>query len=290
MQNQPTPQEGPNTAMELTQPRIRVGVSGFSYDDWIGHIYPQGTKRSEMLSYYSHQLKFDLVELNYTYYTMPAAKGVAGMLGHVEPDFTFVAKAHQSLTHKIRDESGGFIRDEGSVSAFTDGLGPLIDGGRLTCVLAQFPMKFGRGTAQMEHIAWLAERMAPTRMVVEFRNKAWVAQSVFDFLKKIGVGYCVVDEPDLQSLVPFTPVATSDIAYFRFHGRNKNWYGVSAAQRHNYLYTDPELGQFITPVNQVAKQARTTLLFFNNHFQGQAVRNAMTMRHMLGLDDNKAAD
>ncbi|MDH5637074.1 MAG: DUF72 domain-containing protein, partial [Nitrospinota bacterium] len=267
---------------------IRVGASGFSYDDWIGPVYPQGTKRSDMLHYYAHELKFDLVELNYTYYTMPEPKGIEGMLSRVEPGFAFIAKAHQSMTHKIRDESGGYIRDETAVATFKEGLAPLIDGERLACVLAQFPMKFSRGTQGMDHIAWLAERLAPVRMVVEFRNKAWIAQSVFDFLKKIGVGYCVVDEPDLPSLSPFMPVATTDIAYFRFHGRNKKWFGVSAAQRHNYEYSESELRQFLTPINKVAEQAKTTLVLFNNHFGGQAARNAMAMRELLGLAGQKA--
>jgi len=235
-----------------------------------------------MLAYYASQLKFDMVELNYTYYTMPVSKATEGMLSRVGADFRFIAKAHQSLTHKIRDETGGFIRDEVAVEKFKEGLAPMIESGQLGCVLAQFPMKFGRGTPGMEHIAWLAQRMAPCPLVVEFRNRAWTTQSVFDWLKRIGVGYCVVDEPDLPSLVPFTPVATSPIAYFRFHGRNKKWFGVSAAERHNYLYTEMELRQFITPINKVIGQAQVTYVLFNNHYQGQAVRNALAMRNLLG--------
>jgi len=264
---------------------IRVGVSGFSYDDWLGPVYPAGTKKGDMLAFYAQKLAFDMVELNYTYYTMPARKGTEGMLAHVGPAFSFVVKAHQSLTHNIRDEAGGFVRDEPSVEAFLEGLAPMIEGDRLICALAQFPMKFGKSIQGMEHIAWLAEKMRPVKLVVEFRNRAWAAQSVFDFLRKIGVGYCVVDEPDLPSLMPFSPVATSDIAYFRFHGRNKKWFGVTSAQRYNYLYSDLELRQFLMPIQKVARQAKTTLLFFNNHFQGQAVQNAMAMRALLGQEN-----
>ena len=266
-----------------TKPDIRVGASGFSYEDWVGPVYPPGTKKEDMLAWYSRNLGLPMVELNYTYYTQPAAKGTEGMLAHVPPGFTFVAKAHQSLTHKIRDSAGGFIRDETAVETFLAGLDPMIQAGALVCVLAQFPMKFGKSRPGMEHIQWLAQKLAPVKLVVEFRNKAWVAPSVFGFLKELGVGFCVVDEPELPGLVPFTPVATADIAYFRFHGRNEQWFGVTAAQRHNYLYNELELRQFLGPIQKVAEQAKTTLLFFNNHFQGQAVRNALAMRQLLGL-------
>lgn len=260
-----------------------MGASGFSYDDWVGPVYPAGTKKDQMLAYYSSRLGLPMVELNYTYYTQPALQGTEGMLSHVGPEFAFVAKAHQSLTHKIRDQAGSFIRDETAVETFLAGLAPMIEGGRLICVLAQFPMKFGKSRQGMEHIAWLAARLAPVKMVAEFRNKAWAAPSAFEFLRGIGVGYCVVDEPDLPGLMPFMPVATSDIAYFRFHGRNEKWFGVSAAQRHDYLYSDLELRQFLLPIQKVAKEAKTTLIFFNNHFQGQAVKNALAMRDLLGL-------
>ena len=273
--------------METTKPDIRVGASGYSYDDWIGPVYPEGTKKSGMLAYYANSLPFGMVELNYTYYAMPSEKNSIGMLENSGPDFNFVAKAHQSMTHKIRDEEGGYIRDEGAVDTFLAGLAPMIEAERLICVLAQFPMKLGKSKQAMEHVAWLAERLAPVKLVVEFRNKAWVAQSVFNFLSSINVGYCVVDEPDLPSLVPFTPVLTSNLAYFRFHGRNRKWFGVSTAQRYNYDYSDMELRQFIDPVMKVAKKAETTLLFFNNHFQGQAVRNALAMRELLGVSSGK---
>lgn len=265
------------------KPDIRIGASGYSYDDWIGPVYPEGIRKNEMLEYYARELKFNVVELNYTYYTMPAAKGTEGMLKKTTDDFKFVVKAHSSITHRIRDKEGFFIRDETAVEAFLSGLAPFIESGRLICVLAQFPLKFNRGQGAEEHLKWLASAFSPIRLAVELRNRNWVAQSVFDLLKSLDVSYCIVDEPSIPKLAPFTPVATTQLAYFRFHGRNAKWFNVPAHERYNYLYSDLELRQFLEPVKKVTSLARETVMFFNNHFQGSAVANANQMKALLGF-------
>ncbi|MGK7344518.1 MAG: DUF72 domain-containing protein [Candidatus Nitrospinota bacterium M3_3B_026] len=264
-----------------TDLNIRIGTSGFSYEDWVGTVYPKGTKKSDMLSYYARDLGFDVVELNYTYYTMPSAKSVEGLLKSVPEDFEFVVKVSGSLTHRIRGADGAFLRDEGAVETFLGGLRPMIESGRLKCVLAQFPMKFRRDENSMAHLRWLAEAMRSVRLAVEFRNSGWVAQSVFNTLRELGAAYCVVDEPDLPGLSPFTPVVTSPLAYFRFHGRNRRWFNVPSTVRYDYRYTDEELRRFLPPIRKLAAEAEQTLIFFNNHFQGSAVSNAMKLRELL---------
>ncbi|MBI5814717.1 MAG: DUF72 domain-containing protein [Nitrospinae bacterium] len=268
--------------MEIDEPRILAGTSGFSYDDWIGPVYPKGTKKEEMLSYYATELKFKIVELNFTYYTMPAAKTFETMLKHVPDDFTFVVKTHGSMTHKIRAGDGSLVRDEGTFADFMEGLKPLTEAGRLKCVLAQFPIKFARSGETEEHLKWFVQALRPLKLTVELRNRGWVAQSAFDLLRSLDAGYCVVDEPDLPKLTPFTPVATSDLAYFRFHGRNTKWFDVPAYVRYDYLYSDAELRGFIEPVKRVAAQAGETLVFFNNHFQGSAAKNAQMFKELVG--------
>lgn len=267
----------------IEKPAIRIGTSGYSYDDWIGPVYPKGIKKSEMLEYYATELKFNSVELNYTYYAMPQAKGIETMVEQTGGDFKFVVKAHSSITHRIRDNEGRFIRDESAVEAFLSGIAPMVESRRLISVLAQFPVKFSRTQGATEHLKWLVSKICPiVPLAVELRNKSWVAQSVFEFLKSIGASYCIVDEPAVRKLAPFTPVATADLAYFRFHGRNTGWFDVSAHQRYNYLYSDQELRQFLAPVKKISSVCGETAMFFNNHFQGSAVTNANQMKELLG--------
>lgn len=267
-----------------SRPIIRVGTSGYSYDDWIGPVYPAGTKKEEMLAYYATSLGFGVTELNYTYYTMPAVRGVEGILKKVPDHFQFVVKAHSSITHRLRDQDGAFLRDEPAVETFLAGLAPMIESGALICVLAQFPLKFGRSRGAEEHLKWLAGAVAPVKLAVELRHRSWMAQSVFDLLKSLGVSYCVADGPALPRLATFTPVATARPAYFRFHGRNRNWFNVPAHERYNYRYSDLELRQFLEPVKNVTRIAGEAVMFFNNHFQGSAVANARQMKTLLGQE------
>jgi len=262
---------------------IRIGTSGFSYEDWIGPVYPKNIRKSEMLEYYANELKLDSVELSGTYHAMPTVDGVEEMIIKTPENFRFTVKVHSSITHRIRDRDGSYIRDERAVETFLSGLAPMLQSDRLICVLAQFPIKFGHCREAEEHLKWLAGTMAPVRLTVELRNRNWVRHSVFDLLKSIGASYCVADEPDLPGLAPFTAVATSSPAYFRFHGRNMEWFNVSASQRYNYLYSDMELRRMIAPVNKVASVSGETVMFFNNHFQGSAVKNAMRMKQLLGI-------
>ncbi|MBI4665994.1 MAG: DUF72 domain-containing protein [Nitrospinae bacterium] len=268
--------------MEQKKSSILIGTSGFSYDDWIGPVYPEGIQKGDMLRYYSHELGFKVVELNFTYYTMPSPRVFESMLKETPEDFYFVVKAHSSMTHKIRAEDGSFLRDEGAFEAFLKGVEPLTQAGRLKCALAQFPMKFNRTADAVEHLKWVAESLKSIRLTVEFRNSAWVSQSVFNTLKSLDVGYCVVDEPDLPGLVPFTPVVTASPAYVRYHGRNPKWFNTPINVRYDYLYPESELRGTLGDMARITRSADETLVFFNNHFRGSAVKNAKMMIELLG--------
>jgi len=57
---------------------ILIGTSGYFYNDWIGHVYPKGTKQKDFLGYYSRFLP--TVELNFSYHSMPKAEKLEKML------------------------------------------------------------------------------------------------------------------------------------------------------------------------------------------------------------------
>ncbi len=82
---------------------LRIGTSGFSYDDWIGPVYPEGLPAREHLQYYA--TLFSTVELNVTYYRVPAPSTVVGWVRKTPEDFLFAVKAYGELTHK-RETAG----------------------------------------------------------------------------------------------------------------------------------------------------------------------------------------
>ena len=95
------------------------------------------------------------------------------------------------------------------------------------------------------------------------------------------MGYCIVDEPKLPQLMPFNPEATSPIGYFRFHGRNPNWFNVPASVRYDYLYGEEELREFIFPIKMIASKTEKVFVFFNNCHAGSAVKNATMLIRLL---------
>jgi uncharacterized protein YecE (DUF72 family) len=196
------------------------------------------------------------------------------------------------MTHDIwADEDRRVLKDTGPVfGAFREGIAPLVDAGRLGCVLVQMPSFFWPSPANFEYVRRFPDLLPGVRLVVEFRNRAWLKPQTFEFLKATGLGYCVVDEPPLPRLLPFEPRRTSDLAYFRLHGRNMAWFTAGREERYNYLYSRDELEGFVPAVRSLAAGAGGGYVFFNNCHAGAAARNALMMKQMLGLIEALSAD
>lgn len=264
---------------------LRVGTSGYSFADWKGPVYPPDLTNRNMLIYYAYQLKFDSVEINYTYYRQPSAQTLNAMLNKVPEDFDFTIKAYKEMTHQIFDENR-HIKDNGDVfQVYREGIAPLLEAKRLGCVLFQFPTAFYPREENRDYILTCKERLPDIPQVIEFRNKGWIKDETFEFLEENGLGYCCVDEPPLPRLVPFVPRVTSSIAYFRFHGRNTNWFNAPTSERYNYLYSDEELKTFVPAIKSSQKASDKTYCFFNNCHAGSAAKNALRMKNLLGLTD-----
>lgn len=264
--------------------RCRIGTSGFSFDDWRGPVYPPDLPAAKMLEFYEQELGFDAVELNFTYYRMPVPKTLETMVRRTGPEFTFVVRSHREMTHDIwQDEARRELRDVAEpFRTFGEGIRPLVESGRLGCVLVQLPVFFYPVPDNFRYLCRMPELLPGVPLVVEFRNRAWLRDATFRMLEQAHLGYCVVDEPKLPRLVPFEPRRTSNIAYFRFHGRNRNWFRASREERYDYLYSQDELAEFIEPVRNMVAGVQRAFLFFNNCHAGSAARNALMMKSMLG--------
>jgi len=267
---------------------LRVGTSGFSFDDWLGRAYPKNLPKTKMLEFYEQGLGFDAVELNFTYYSLPSAKTMESLMRRTGSDFQFVVRSHKDMTHEIwEDEGRKKLKDTSEAfRVFHEGIKPLEQSGKLGCVLIQMPSYFWPIPDNFRYVRRFPELLPGLPLVVEFRNRSWVRDTAFRMLEETDMGYCVVDEPRLPRLMPFDPRRTSDIAYFRLHGRNQNWFKASRDERYNYLYSKEELGEFIEPVRKVTKGAGRGYLFFNNCHAGAAARNAVLMKQLLGLVDS----
>ncbi|MGE5557361.1 MAG: DUF72 domain-containing protein [Bacillota bacterium] len=257
---------------------ILVGTSGYSYLNWVGPFYPEGTKRDDMLQYYA--ARFPLTELDFTYYQMPGLKTMEGLARKSPPGFSFAVKAHRDMTHNKALSASG--REE-ATRLFYGALAPLRERGKLSCILLQFPYAFQKNPSNMDALARFRDWIPDAPLVVEFRHISWVNEDTFDFLRGNGYNFCCVDEPALAGLFPPLAVATGPIGYIRFHGRNKAkwWRHKEAWERYDYLYSDAELMEWIPKIRILEKHTDTLLILFNNCHFGQAVRNALKLQKTL---------
>jgi uncharacterized protein YecE (DUF72 family) len=254
--------------------RVLVGTSGYSYDDWVGPVYPGGTARQDFLSLYSRE--FPVVELNFSYYQQPNPRTLERMLSMAGPDFMFALKAHRTMTHEIGESW------EKDVAAFRAGIQPMVDAGRLSAVLLQFPFSFSYTPESRSRLADLCARLEGLPLAVEFRKRDWLKDAVFEGLRTRGVSLVTVDEPDLPNLLPPVTETTGGMGYVRFHGRNKaDWWTGDNASRYNYLYNKDELGEWVERIRVILQRVPILLVFFNNHWRGNAAQNAREMRRLL---------
>lgn len=251
---------------------IKIGTSGFSYPDWVGPFYPPELPKEKWLEYYTKHFTF--LELNFSYYRMPQEKQMEKFLEH---PLDYVIKAHRSMTHDRLE--GKAARED-----FVKAVAVLQEGGKLAAVLLQFPFSFKYTPDNRKYLLDLLEDLDRLDLVVEFRNPAWVKDSVFDELERRKWGVSMLDSPQIKGGMPQFDAVTSDIAYLRYHGRNdENWWSGDNVSRYDYLYSKQELEEWMPRILDMANRAKTTYISFNNHARGQAIKNANQLKAILGL-------
>jgi uncharacterized protein YecE (DUF72 family) len=272
--------------------------------DW----YPPEVKTAEQrLRYYA--ARFPLVEVDSTYYAPPAERTVGYWRDRTPEGFTFNVKAFSLLTQhptrpsslykdlreKVPGDKNLYPRDlpeevtEQVWQRFLDALWPLHEAGKLTALLFQFPQWFVIGKRNKEYLLEAKRRCEPMRICVEFRNKTWMSEEnrgeTLDFLERYAVPYVSVDMPQGHpSSVPPVFTATSDLAVLRLHGHSEKWTSKNIYERFGYLYGERELRELAPKIRDLAEQAETTHVLFNNCYQDYAQRNATDLTRLLTGD------
>jgi len=258
---------------------LRVGTSGYSFRDWVGIVYPDGTPASGFLEAYADD--FDTVEINTTYYRIPEPTLFERMLTKVPESFEFVVKVPRELTHRR-------TRMEHAVSPFLEALKPLQTAHQLGGLLVQFPQSFHPNHTSIEYLKRVADRLSSDdySVHIEFRHRDWIQPSVLDFLRSHALGFVNVDLPRLRSLPSPTSFTTTDVAYHRLHGRNREmWHGPPAGSyRYDYLYNDSELDEWAERIQETAGSARKVYVFGNNCHKGSSFVDALRLKQRLGLE------
>jgi uncharacterized protein YecE (DUF72 family) len=237
---------------------IRVGCSGWNYDDWRERVYPSGLPQRRWLEHYA--TLFDTVEVNSTFYRLAKPKAVGAWVEATPPDFVFAVKASRYLTHMKR--LAGI--DQG-IGRFYAAIEPLVESRKLGPVLWQLPERMER---DVPRLAGALESLPDGRHCFEFRHESWFSDEVLDLLREHGVALAIGDHPER----PWQPwVRTTDWGFVRFH------YGARG-RRGNY--SDAELEELAPRVKKLARGGEV-FAYFNNDWEGFAVNNAQRLRELV---------
>jgi uncharacterized protein YecE (DUF72 family) len=180
--------------------QVLAGTSGYSYKEWLGKFYPDKLPASEMLRYYAGH--FRTVEINNTFYRMPAESMLARWITEVPGHFAFTLKAPRRITHEKR------LRDAGpDVTEFLRRASTL--GDNLGVLLFQLPPFLRKDLPRLRDFLGLLP--SGPRVAFEFRHASWQDDDVYETLRARAAMLCVTDTDTGDT--PF--VATSDWGYLR---------------------------------------------------------------------------
>jgi len=288
---------------------IRVGTASWTDRTLLesGWYPPEASTPASRLQFYAS--RFPLVEVDATYYALPAEQTAASWAARTPTGFTFNVKAFSLFTqHPTRiaalpadlrpaaDQAGKdpvYLRQVDPAVAdqawdrFLAALEPLRRAGKLGVILLQFPRWFPISRAGKDYILSCARRVAPDQVGIEFRNRTWMTpdnqQETLKFLSDHHLPYVSVDMPQgYPDSIPPVLAATADLAVIRLHGHSPKWTSKDIHERFGYRYSDAQLSEWAPRISALAGLADRTSVLFNNCYSDYAQVNAQQLATLLG--------
>ena len=239
---------------------VWVGTSGYVYRHWRGGVfYPPGLRAREELAWYG--ARFRTVELNNSFYRLPSREHFARWREETPDDFLFAVKVSRFVSHvkRLRDASEPLALLLEHASALGPKLGPL---------LVQLPPQFHLDLPRVEQ--FLASLPEGNRWVLEVRHPSWQVPSVYETLGRRGVALGVPVggrvQPDLVTTAPFT--------YLRMHAGATPGGG----------FEEEQLRAWAARIRALWRSGKDVFVYFNNDWEGHAVRDALRLRELLGIE------
>ncbi len=182
---------------------IRIGTSGYHYKHWVGPFYPQKTPASKMLEYYIQH--FNTLELNNSFYRLPAISAFEDWRDSTPRDFVFAVKASRFITHnkKLKDPENAIDNILPRAEHLEKKLGPM---------LFQLPPRWKVNAGRLENLLAILPRQH--RYAFEFRETSWMSPEINRILKKFNAAFCIYELAGYHSPLELT----ADFAYVRLHG------------------------------------------------------------------------
>ncbi len=250
--------------------RYFIGTQGWSYPDWSGPFYPQGTASSRFLTVYAKA--FSAVEVDSSFYAVPPASHFSGWQERTPAAFRFALKLPGELTHERRLQGGAEVLETFCKRAE-------LLGEKLGVILIQLPPDFT--TVERPSLESFLKRLpAGFRFAVEFRHADWLDQQTLDSLHRAGAGHALSDGPWIarERAMEWSAKPTADFAYFRWLGDRPHLTGYT----HRQLDRAAEIRGWAEVLKRLASEVREIYGFFNNHYEGHSPASARRLLRHLG--------
>jgi uncharacterized protein YecE (DUF72 family) len=235
---------------------LRIGTSGWNYKHWLGPFYPPHFPGKQMLTFYSEH--FDTVEVNNSFYHLPASETFENWRTTVDDDFCFALKASRFITHmkKLKAPKTSTEKFFARAVRLEKKLGP---------ILFQLPPRWKCNAERLSD--FLAALPAEHRYAFEFRDLTWFNEEIYALLKQHHAALCFYHQTGYDSPMEMT----ADFVYIRLHGTESK-YGGS--------YPAAALKTWAKRIAQWRKESKDVFFYFNNDPEGHAVKNALTLKRM----------
>jgi uncharacterized protein YecE (DUF72 family) len=237
---------------------INIGTSGWHYDHWEENFYPEATGKNKRLEYYSNHLK--TVEINNTFYQLPARSTLENWRAIVPDDFIFSVKGSRYITHmkKLKDPAESSRKLFERIESLGDKLGP---------VLFQLPPHWRFNAERLEQ--FLDALPDKYKYALEFRDHSWLCDEAYEILRRRNAAFCIYH---LEGFLT-EKIITADFIYIRLHG--------PAANAYEGEYTKQELAAWAGAISTWSDQGKEVYCYFDNDQNGYAARNALELNNML---------
>jgi uncharacterized protein YecE (DUF72 family) len=248
---------------------LRLGTSSFTAEGWEKSFYPTGMQSRDYLFYYATQ--FDTLEVDATFYRVPAVSTVKGWDAKTPADFLFALKTPQEITHERV-----LVDADSTMNEFLRVTEPL--GEKLGVILLQFPYfnkkAFAGPTEFLARLKTFLEKLpSDRRFAVEIRNKFWLGPPLFDLLRKHNAALALIDHPWMpRPREWFTKgdAVTTDFTYIRWLGDRKGIEELTKTWDKTIVDRTRDLEDWVEACRNFMKRKIRVFAFANNHYGGYA--------------------
>ena len=255
-----------------------VGCAGYSYPDWKGSFYPKGYSTDRFLAYYARF--FNFVEINSSFYNLPAPTTVEHWDEHTPSDFKFSIKIWQAITHRGVKRKNAPKLDtfslEDDLIRFFARFEALSE--KIAVYLLQFPPSFSHSEENSAILRTILSYIPESkRVAVELRHNSWLKHEILDRL---------LAEPNLTAVTSYIPKihpynsATQSFSYIRLIGDREL---ESFKLRQRDAPTVLEAVHSLVDVKWHSPEITDIFVIFNNHFQGFSPLDVNEFKAHFGL-------